>query len=44
MCSVLRFRKILYVEDITVLSAGWQLAINAFSPKQVQFNVAEREQ
>jgi hypothetical protein len=27
-----------------VVSAGWQLTINAFSPAEVQFDIAEREQ
>jgi hypothetical protein len=27
-----------------VVSAGWQQTINAFSPAEVQFNIAEREQ
>jgi hypothetical protein len=33
-----------YQKQNTVVSAGWQLTINAFPPGQVQFGIAEREQ
>ena len=31
-------------ECCIVVSAGWQLTISAFSPAEVQFDIAEREQ
>jgi hypothetical protein len=33
-----------HTPDTSDVSAGWQLTINAFSPAEVQFDIAEREQ